>query len=102
VQTLKNILKFFLYTGAVACCLAGLGAIYIVFTNVSQLNYPPDSYTLALVAIYLTLAFMPAFMFLKASKTKTLQWVFTAMVEVIVLAPALYVELIRFGFIHQA
>ena len=96
IHVLKTILKFILYAGAVTCCLAGLEAIYAAITRFREPNDPPHGY--ALVAIYVCLAFTPGFIFLKGSKTKTWQWLFTAIVEAIVLAPALYVLLVRIGF----
>lgn len=90
---LKTILKFLLYAGAVASCLAGLGAIYVAIDNFRQFpDWDPDwPYEVALTALYASLAFTPAFMFLTGLKTKTWQWVLIGIAEVIVVGLAAFV-----------
>jgi phosphate/sulfate permease len=89
VTALKSFSKYILYAGAVACCLAGLGPIYLVINTHWGPDYPPDPFTFVLIGIYVCLAITPAFMFLKGLKTKTWHWVSIAIVEAIVLAPVL-------------
>lgn len=98
ITMLKTIFKFILYSGAVACCLAALGAIFLVINTPWGPDYPPDPFTLVLIAIYAALAITPVFMFLKGIKTKTWHWVSIAIVEVIVLAPALDIVFAWMGF----
>lgn len=54
------------------------------------MQYPEWIIVLTLEAIFLCLAFTPAFMLLKRLKTKTWHWVFIGTVEAIVIALTLY------------
>jgi cell division protein FtsW (lipid II flippase) len=87
---LKTIFKFILYAGAAACSLVGLWVIYVAIANFREMQYPQWLYVLIWEAIYVFLAFTPAFMFFRKLKTKTWHWVSVGVVEVIVVVVALY------------
>jgi hypothetical protein len=88
MNTLKKILKFILYAGAVGCCLAGLWIIYVTIVNFHEMPNSGWAEVLAMQAIFICLSFTPAVMFILGLKTKTLQWVVIAIVEAIVMALA--------------
>ncbi|HXC37007.1 MAG TPA: hypothetical protein VNV43_14105 [Candidatus Acidoferrales bacterium] len=91
MNVLKNILKFILYAGAVVSCLAGLGVICAAVASFREPYYPDDwPYELAFAAIYVCLAFTPAFMLLMGLTTKTWHWVFIGIAEAIVVGLALF------------
>jgi hypothetical protein len=100
MTTAKNILKFVLYAGAVACCLAGLWVIYVAIVNFRELPYPSWCVVLMLEVLFALWAFTPAFMLIKGLKTKTWQWVFIGIVEVIVLGIALFALLARIAMLE--
>lgn len=83
---LKKILKFILYAGAVACCLAGLWVIYVAIANFREMQFPAWLVVLALEVVFVCLALTPAFMLIKGLKTKTWHWVVIGTGEVIVFA----------------
>lgn len=85
MNVLKKILKFLLYAGAVACCLAGLWVIYVAIANFRELEFPAWVVVLLLEAFFVCLSFTPAFMLFKGFKTKTWHWVVIGTVEVIVI-----------------
>lgn len=87
---MKTFFKFILYAGAVACGLVGLWVIYVAIANFREMQYPQWLYVLIWEAIYVCLAFTPAFMLLKGFKTKTWQWMLIGVVEVIVVGLAGY------------
>jgi len=86
MSALKIILKFVLYAGAVACCLAGLWVIYVAVANFREMQFPEWLIVLILETIYVCLSFTPAFMVLKGLKTKRWHWVLISTAEAIVLA----------------
>jgi len=90
INALKTILKFILYAGAVACCLPGLWVIYVAIANFREMQFPAWIVVLILEAIFVCLAFTPAFMLLKGLKTKTWHWVIIGIAEVIVVAATLF------------
>jgi hypothetical protein len=90
MNVLKNILKFILYAGAVVSCLAGLWVIYVAIANFREMQFPAWIIVLALEAIFVCLAFTPAFMLFKGFKTKTWHWAFIGIIEVIVVALVLF------------
>jgi hypothetical protein len=63
--------------------------IYVAIVNFREMEYPAWIFVLAVEAIYICLAFTPAFMLLIGLKTKTWHWVFITIVEAIVFAVAL-------------
>lgn len=86
MNVLKKVLKFILYAGAVACCLAGLWVIYVAIANFREMQFPAWLVVLAMEAIFVCLSFTPAFMLLKGWKTKTWHWVLIGILEAIVVA----------------
>ncbi|HXC37006.1 MAG TPA: hypothetical protein VNV43_14100 [Candidatus Acidoferrales bacterium] len=86
MNVLKKVLKFILYAGAVACCLAGLWVIYVAIANFREMQFPAWLVVLAMEAIFVCLSFTPAFMLLKGWKTKTWHWVVIGIAETIVVA----------------
>ena len=86
INALKPILKFILYTGAVVCCLAGLWVIYVAIANFRETKYPVWLNVLVIEALFVCLAFTPAFMLLTDYKTKTWHRIFIGIVEAIVIA----------------
>ena len=86
MNVLNKVLKFILYGGAVACCLAGLWVIYVAIANFREMQFPAWLVVLAMEAIFVCLSFTPAFMLLKGWKTKTWHWVLIGIVEAIVVA----------------
>lgn len=91
---MKTVLKFILYAGAIASGLAGLWVIYVAIANFREMQYPEWLYVLALEMIYVCLSFTPALMVLKGLKTEKWHWVVIGIVEVIVLALAVYALLV--------
>ena len=79
-------LKFILYAGAVVCCLAGLWVIYVAITNFKALPYPSWCIVLVIEAVFVCVAFTPAYMLFKGYKTKTWHWVVIGIIEAIVIA----------------
>ncbi|HEV2329697.1 MAG TPA: hypothetical protein VGY56_13025 [Verrucomicrobiae bacterium] len=90
MNVLKKILKFILYLGAFACCLAGLWVIYVAIANFREMQFPAWLVVLAMEVIYACLSLTPAFMLLKGWKTKTWHWVIIVLVEAIVAALVLF------------
>lgn len=86
---LKKIFRFILYAGAVVCALAGWCATYILVTESKENHSGGWLYELLVLLIYVCLSFTPGVMFLTGLRTKMWHWVFTTVVEAIVLAPAL-------------
>jgi hypothetical protein len=87
---LKTILKFILHAGAIVCCLAGLWIIYVAIANFREMVFPAWLVVLIMEAVFVCLAFTPAFMLLRGLKIKTWHWVLIGIVEAIVVALTLY------------
>ncbi|HTV43188.1 MAG TPA: hypothetical protein VMF08_21665 [Candidatus Sulfotelmatobacter sp.] len=83
---MKTIFKYILYAGAILCCLAGLWVIYVAITNFRELEFPAWLVVLIMEAVFVCLAFTPAFMLLRGLKTKTSHWVIIGVTEAVVIA----------------
>ena len=101
MNALKSIVKFVLYMGAVACCLAGLWVIYVAFVNFRELPYPQWVVVLFIEALFVCFAFTPAFMLIQGMKTKMPNWVFIGIVEAFVIGIMLCVILFFMAMEHR-
>ena len=68
--------------------------IYVAIANFRETKYPVWLNVLVMEALFICLAFTPAFMLLMGFKTKTWQRVFIGIVEAIVVALALIAILV--------